>query len=237
LTHGFYLNLGADQTKGGRLDVSEDGSVWTTGSATTTAFADAELLFTDLYIETRSGFNECESRIGDYEVQPTEGMRTLIENFVWASDVSQRWGLEDICRYHTEYCAEDPGTRQYESEEECLEYLGGLPLYTEACGPNRPLAGHSIGCKFKHHFMIPTNPALHCPHIGPLGSADPNHKFKCDDVSECGADQGQDSWPPITSYGEDMPQEVVEAYLESNVGYEEEEFACVIPSAPRHHMH
>jgi hypothetical protein len=170
-------------------------------------------------------------------VTPTEGFRFIIERYVQASDLSKRWGLEDICRYHTQYCADDPATRQYESEEACLEYLGGLPLYTEACGPNRPLAGHSIGCKLKHHFMVPTNPKLHCPHIGPLGSADPNHKFKCDDTSECSQDQGQDAWPPILAIGANTPADVVSAFEESNVGYETEPYGCAIPTDDHEHHH
>jgi hypothetical protein len=238
LTHGFWIHdIRADTSKRGRLEVSADGSVWTTGATTRGSFVRTELAYTDLYLEQDIAFRGCETLVSDYSVHPTEGMRFLIERYVQAADLSKRWGLEDICRYHTQFCAGDPMTRQYASEADCLEYLSGLPLYTEACGPNRPLAGHSISCKFKHHFMIPTNPMLHCPHIGPMGMADPNHHLKCDDVSECSVDQGQASWPMVEAVGAHTPASVVDTYARSNVGYSTEPLGCAIPSAERAHHH
>jgi hypothetical protein len=238
LTHGFWEHdITPDTKKPGRLEVSGDGSVWTTAATTRGSFVRDALPYTDLYLEQDIAFRGCETLVADYDVHPTEGMRFLIERYVQATDLSKRWGLEDICRYHTQFCAGDPATRQYESEAECLEYLGSLPLYTEACGPNRPLAGHSLSCKFKHHFMIPTNPMLHCPHIGKVGHHDPNHKLKCDDVSECSVDQGQASWPAVNLVGSRTPANVVEAYTRSNVGYESEPFGCAVPTAEHEHGH
>lgn len=61
-----------------------------------------------------------------------------------AAQHSKRWGIEDICKYHTEFCAGDNSTRQYDSEAECLAYMRALPQYTEACGTQRPLSGNSV---------------------------------------------------------------------------------------------
>jgi hypothetical protein len=238
LNHGFWFHdITPDPTKPGRLDVSVDGKVWNTGATSKGNFVRGALPYADLYLENSIRFEGCSALASDYSVKPTEGLRDVIERIVQASDLSKRWGLEDICRYHSMFCAGNPETQQYASEEECLEYLGSLPLYTEACGPNRPLAGHSIGCKLKHHFMIPANPMLHCPHIGPLGAHDPNHHLKCDDEAECSADQGQAAWPPVLEIGANTPADAVSAYAQSNVGFESEPLGCAIPSGEHEPMH
>jgi hypothetical protein len=236
LNHGFWQHdITPDTTKRGALSVSADGSQWTTGSTTSGDFYRGLLPYDDMYLENDTVFEGCSTRVAEYNVHPTDGLRFLIERIVQTADLSKRWGLEDICRYHTEFCAGDPETEQYASEEECLEYLGSLPLHSEACGPNRPLNGHSISCKLKHHFMIPANPALHCPHIGPLGAHDPNHKLKCDDVAECSTDEGQASWPPVVAIGPNTPANVVQALAQSNAGYESEPLGCAIPTGEHAH--
>ena len=216
--------------------MSADGSTWSTGGTTRGNFARGLLPYEDLYLEQEVKFEGCSTLVTHYDVLPNEGMRFLIESYVQTADLSKRWGVEDICRYHTEFCAADPETRQYDSEAECLQYIGALPLYTEACGPNRPLNGHSVSCKLKHHFMIPANPKLLCPHIGPLGAHDPNHHIKCDDVTECSEDQGQNDWPPIVAIGDNTPASVEAAYEESNAGYETEPFGCAVPSGEHEHQ-
>jgi hypothetical protein len=236
LNHGFWLYDGAvNPTERARLDVSADGHDWGQGSTQHGTFLRGAYPYT-AYIEQVAHFEGCSTVVSSYDVLPLEGMRDLIEIYMQAADLSDRWGVRDICRYHTQFCAADPETKQYDSEEECMEYLGGLPLYTEACGPNRPLAGHSLGCKFKHHFMIPTNPQLHCPHIGKVGGVDPHGHLKCNDETECSADQGQDSWPPVTEIGSGIPVEIVELFEDSNVGFESEPFGCAIPTAEHEHL-
>ncbi len=236
LNHGFWQHdTSIDPTKPAAIEVSSDGSVWFQGATVRGSFLRGLAPYTDVYLTQEARFSGCQTRVSDFEVLPDTGIRFLAERYVQTSDLSKRWGLEDICRYHTEFCADDPETRQYESEEACLEYLGSLPLYTEACGPNRALSGHSISCKFKHHFMIPANPALHCPHIGPLGNADPHGSSKCDDVSECSEDVGQDAWPPVSAIGDATPSDLVELFMQSNEGYEDEPFGCAIPTAPGDH--
>jgi hypothetical protein len=231
LNHGYWLyDLTIDPTKPAKLEVSSDGSTWEQGTTFQGSFLRGDMPYSDIYVEQTVAFEGCETKASTYDVEPTEGLRDWVEIFVQTSDLSQRYGVEDICRYHTEFCAGDPATEQYASEQDCIDYIGSLPLYTNACGQNRPLAGHSLPCKFKHHFMIPTNPELHCPHIGMLGSHDPNHAFKCDDLYECDEDQGQASWPPVTEIGMNTPMSVVDIFDDNNVGYETEPLGCGIPT-------
>lgn len=230
MTHGFWFNdLTVDTSKKARLEVSKDGSNWISGTTGKGSFLRGGLPYSDAYIEQSVKFRGCETQASDYTIVPTEGMALLATRYVQATDLSQRWGVEDICRYHTKYCAGNPDTQQYESEEACRAYIGSLPLYTKACGPNRPLAGHSRSCKFKHHFMIPANPLMHCAHIGPKGTKDSQDHLKCDDEAECSSDQGQDAWPPVGGVGEQTPPDVKKAFENSNPGYETEPFGCVIP--------
>jgi hypothetical protein len=236
LTHGYWQNdTTPDPTKRARLEVSADGSTWISGSTAKGNFLRGLLPYTEAYTEQELKFEGCNTLASSDSLLPTDGLRFLIERYVQTSDLSKRWGIEDICRYHTRYCADDPMTRQYASEQECIDYMNTLPLYTAACGPNRPLNGHSLPCKFKHHFMIPTNPKLHCPHIGPMGMMDPNHHFKCDDTAECSADEGQDAWPPVSAIGASTPADVRQLFEESNVGFETEPFGCAVPTTETDH--
>lgn len=231
LNHGYWqFDTAVDPTKPARLEVSADGTTWHQGTTSRGSFIRGALPYTDSYQEQEAVFQGCETRIKKYNVLPTAGLRDWVEFFVQTAELSQRWGIEDICKYHTAFCADDPATRQYASEAECLSYMASLPLYTPACGPNRPLSGHSLGCKFKHHMMIPANPRLHCPHIGPLGAMDPNMHMKCDDTAECSSDIGQASWPPVTEIGEQTPAEIVDLFDADNVGAESEPLGCAIPT-------
>ena len=237
MNHGFWLYDGSvNPAERSRLEVSADGHTWTQGSTQHGAFLRGQYPYT-AYIEQAAKFDGCGTLANSYEVLPGEGMRDLIEIYVQTADLSERWGAADVCRHHTQFCAADPETRQYDSEQDCIDYLSTLPLYTEACGPNRPLAGHSLSCKFKHHFMIPANPQLHCPHIGKMGGVDPHGNLKCNDETECSADQGQASWPPVTEIGAGTPEEIVELFEVSNVGSETEPFGCALPTEPRDHGH
>jgi hypothetical protein len=229
LTHEFWHhNTNPDPTKRARLEVSADGSTWISGGTMMGDFLRGALPYQDVYFEQSYDYAGCDTKILKFLAFPGEGIKSWIERYVQAADLSKRWGLEDICRYHTKFCATDPSTKQYESEAECLGYLGALPLYTQACGPNRPMGGHSISCKFKHHFMVPINPQLHCPHIGPLGRVDPNGHFKCDDAYECNTDEGQSSWPAVQKIGPNTPADVVKVFEDSNVGYQNEPFGCIV---------
>lgn len=231
LNHGYWLyDTAVDPTKPARLDVSADGKVWSQGSTFGGSFLRGAQPYADKYQEQRIVFEGCETKVQTFDVVPTAGLRDWVETFVQTAQLSDRWGVKDICKYHTMFCANNPATRQYASEQECLDYMNSLPLYSDACGPNRPLAGNSVTCKFKHHFMIPTHPELHCPHIGRVGVIDPNHKFKCDDTAECAVDQGQVTWPPVQKIGAFTPASVIATYTQSNVNASQEPVACAIPS-------
>ena len=232
--HGFWRAafLEPDLTQETVLEVSEDGSVWTQGVTTGGSFFDELVTYDDAFLVQDITFEGCETKFSSYAIQPTGSMRDLVESFVQGASLFERWGAPDICRYHTLYCADNPDTKQYESEQECLDFMATLPLYTETCGINRPLAGLSLPCKFKHHFMVPTNPALHCPHIGPPGSHDPNHKLKCDDAYECDDPNQADGWPMVTNIGDNTPQAILDIAAQNNIGAEDELPGCVVPTHP-----
>ena len=236
LTHGFWQRnperAGPDKPAGLALDEA-DGLTWYIGS---TNLAGTYLRYTDpfpeYYVELEILFGECETKVRRYNVLPTVGLaESLITRFAQTAQFSKRYGIEDICRYHTEYCSGDPATSQYDTEDDCLEFMRSLPLWTEACGRNRAFVGLSLGCKWKHHLMIPTNPPLHCPHIGLPGSADVNGALKCNDEVECvGNDEGQDLWPPLLEIGDETPAERIAVYEQNNIGWEDEPFGCAIPA-------
>lgn len=231
LNHDFwYYDTTIDPTKPAALHVSTDGSTWIQGSTFGGSFLRGDLPYTDAYTEQEVVFEGCSTLVGDYSVIPTEGIRDWVETYVQASELSHRWGVEDICRVHTEYCAGDEHTLQYESEEECIAYISSLPLFSPACGPNRPLAGLSLPCKFKHHFMVPTNPHLHCAHIGPAGMHDMHGALKCDDDYECSDPNEGADWPAVTLIGPNTPQAIRNVFDANNVGWETEPMACAIPT-------
>jgi hypothetical protein len=237
LNHGFWTYSSAvDPTKPARLEVSSNGKKWISGSTQSGAFVRDALPYTDEYLEQEVTFEGCEMRGSTFTVVPTTGLRNWVETYVQTADLSKRWGVEDICRYHTEFCAPFDSTRQYASEQECIDYLNGLPLYSQQCGKNRPLADLSMSCKFKHHFMIPTNPGLHCAHIGKQGALDEHDHLKCDDVTECSTNEGQASWPPIIEIGAATPASVVNVFNASNVDYESEPLGCgLLSDGAGHH--
>ena len=154
-------------------------------------------------------------------------MTVIAEPFAQTAQFSQRYGMEDICRYHTRYCTGE--LQQYTNETECLDYMRALPMYTELCGAQRAFYGHSLPCKWKHHILVPANPSVHCGHIGKEGARGGDDSLKCDDVAECTEDEGQDDWPAFVLFGDNTPPERIALYEADNVGYEDEPFPCVIP--------
>lgn len=226
LNHGWWTDVPpADPYHGAMLETSIDGSTWTLGVNMGGNFARGLIDFEGVIAQDVS-FPGCDTRVNDYKILPTEGLRDWVELITQSAEFSERWGAKDICRYHTAFCAGDPATRQYESEQECLDYIGSLPAYSEACGSQRPLSGLSVTCKLKHHFMIPANPALHCAHIGREGTHDPNHKMKCDDVAECSDPNEGSEWPTVRNIGPDTPQQIIDLWEANNVGSEDEPLGC-----------
>jgi len=230
LSHGFWsFTAVMDGSEPAFLGVSDDGKTWTQGVTENGVFHRGATSYSGSYLLMEANFESCDKRISTFDNVPTESLRDSVEVFVQSADLSKRWGLEDICRYHTTFCAGDPATRQFDSEEACLGFMRDLPLYSEKCGPNRPLAGNSLPCKFKHHFMIPANPALHCVHIGPEGSVDMNGKMKCHDEYECaeGLEESLE-WPDVVEIGDATPPAVLATLAANNEGWEDEPLGCAI---------
>jgi hypothetical protein len=225
LNHGFW----ARDSLGSSFGVSADGRTWSLRSLAN------HVLLRGLYtLESADTgqditFRGCETKAHYYEIVATAGLALGIESIVQTAVLSDRWGIKDICRYHTAYCAPNNATKMYDSEQDCLDYMSTLPVYTEACGKNRPLKGRSIGCAWKHHIMLAANPTLHCPHIGPEGTADMNGQYKCDDTYECSEDEGQDEWFDVVAIGDDVPQELIDIFAVSNVGAETEPLPDLCP--------
>ena len=227
-THGYYLRNNDPPSPGAKARFDIDGDIWYLGStAKGGSFMRGADPYQDHYQEQTVGFRKCETKIASFDIIPLQGLlENSIEQFVQTAQLSKRYGTEDTCRYHTRYCTGD--LQQYASEQECLDYMRSLPIFTEACTSQRPFAGHSLLCKWKHHLMIPTNPPLHCPHIGKLGVADSNGNFKCDDTTECTKDEGQALWPLVNVLPQDIPSERKQLYEENNIGWEDEPFPCVV---------
>jgi hypothetical protein len=115
-------------------------------------------------------------------------MAWLLSNFGYIVNDFEidMWGIGNICEYHENICR-PAGAATYTDYEDCLALIRALPRYSAACGPNRPLAGNSLGCKFKHHFMAAIVPETHCKHIGPENTVDGEGDLKCVDIMECPA--------------------------------------------------
>jgi hypothetical protein len=95
------------------------------------------------------------------------------------------WGYNDICTYHETYCT--GSNKQFYSFNECMRFMNALPKVSPVCGNGLLLSGNSSTCRFKHHFMIPLSPELHCFHIGYGNVADAENHYKCNDAVECTA--------------------------------------------------
>jgi len=142
------------------------------------------------YMEQNIMFEGCNTVIKNYNVPGTSsvtGQPTNLANFVnkfyLAAQNTKTWGVENICRYHDQYCT---GTnKQFVSFSECMRFMGTLPAVSPTCGNGLILSGNSTTCRFKHSFMIPLEPSAHCFHIGYGNRPDAHGKFKCNDAIEC----------------------------------------------------
>lgn len=70
--------------------------------------------------------------------------------------------VESICEVHEKYCQED--YPQYDSQEDCIEYLTNTRL-----GESWEGGDDSVWCRSIHQNMIEYRPSVHCPHLGPSG--------------------------------------------------------------------
>lgn len=87
--------------------------------------------------------------------------------------------MENVCTTMMDKCTGP--NQQYESYEDCLEYMKALPTFDPICqhkiGP-MAVQGNSYMCKYLHQFMTPFEPEVHCFHAG-KGRLDPAGKRKC----------------------------------------------------------
>lgn len=228
LTHNYWTSdFKANQSMGGVLEVSTDGKTWVNGGFFAGSFFNYLYNYTNVELISSFTYRDCETKYKTLTVAANDDFARVAEVFTYSANIFKRYGIEDVCRYHTKYCGDNPEWRQYKNEAECLSYMRALPAYSTKCGENRPLSGNSTTCRFKHHFMIPTNPALHCPHIG-KGAKDPNGKYKCDDEAECSDPKQDEFWAPLEL--DVIPQQFQDIAAKSNKGYEEEPFGCAVAS-------
>lgn len=75
-----------------------------------------------------------------------------------------------ICQVGAQFCT--GAFQQYESLDECQQFLGALPRGSLDQG-----ASNSVTCRSIHAVLVAFRPELHCPHIGKTGGG------KCTDVS------------------------------------------------------
>jgi hypothetical protein len=180
LNRNLWIN-GPGIPLGGQF--SADGKTFTSQSGLTGAFALGQIAFGNpkagqpiRKIFQSNKFEKCSTKIKTLEILPSKAMAFLASNFGYFVNDFDMWGVGNICEYHENICR-PAGAATYTDYEDCLAQIGALPGYSAACGPNRPLAGNSLGyrplagnslgCKFKHHFMAAIVPETHCKHIGP----------------------------------------------------------------------
>lgn len=78
LTHGFWANGKNDNSKTAKLEVSDDGRTWITGStAVGGTFFNKQIAQEDTYLEQEFSFKGCETKFSDFKVIPTKGFSNL----------------------------------------------------------------------------------------------------------------------------------------------------------------
>lgn len=115
-----------------KLQLEDDGSAWHVTSTSTEVFLGG-LYNVTMDIETFFAYRPCETKISTYLVLPNEGLRDLVGFLAQVAEHSQKYGIEEICRYHEAYCAPSDVTRQYESEQDCLDYLRCVSFHKLRC--------------------------------------------------------------------------------------------------------
>lgn len=72
--------------------------------------------------------------------------------------------INSICHKAQSYCHGD--NKQYESIDECVDYLSNVRF-----GFGYEGGMNTIWCRSIHQSMVQFNPTMHCPHIGPSGGS------------------------------------------------------------------
>jgi len=171
---------------------------------------------------TKYEYRECSTKFHKMYLVPNDGFAHVVELFYQMATKFKRYGAEDICRYHEKYCL-GPNRQFSGGYDECMAFMLSLPPFTETCTDQRPLGGNSLGCRFKHHFMIPQNPDFHCVHIGYNGGPDANGNTKCADTAECANEIDLSAYPLNLSASE----LVTRTAWHSNQAWWEEPYPCI----------
>lgn len=105
-------------------------------------------------------------------------LATINLNFP-SPDVSDSY-LSDMCTHIQSFCIGN--LVQYESHEDCMDYVGSMPMYNDCCPW---MEGETQNCISIHaHLIYPfLRPEIHCFHVG-KGLADPYGKIKCS-MADC----------------------------------------------------
>lgn len=162
---------------------SENGTAWTLGGFQRGSFDGPNLPYEAVLAIVKYKFAECKTKFHMLDVQANEGMKFLVERYVNTAMRWDRYGVRNICEIHERYCT--GSLRQYDSFEACVSNMTALPAQDPECGDKLAMSGYSRPCKFKHQWMVATNPSLHCPHIGLVGTLDINGNSKCNAETEC----------------------------------------------------
>ncbi len=148
--------------------------------------ADETVSYSGIKLTQTYSYNKCDFRLNSVRVHEDDQFAQLVEAYYKMFSLFDEWGRENICRYHEKYCRPN-GFIQYDSFQDCMDYLDTVPMYSPQCmAEQKMLSGNSISCRAKHQFMLPMAPDKHCPHIGRDG--DPNRNnihHKCEDSYEC----------------------------------------------------
>jgi len=120
----------------------------------------------------------------------------LISQYVVAYDQLQNYlavkgsSPEIVCARHERWCTGD--NKQYDDFFDCMEFMESIP--SASCG--EAFNGDNAVCRFKHSFLIPFRPEIHCPHV----SRETN---KCSD-DDCNGDFMCDGKPGEIRYSENL---------------------------------
>ena len=102
----------------------------------------------------------------------------LIKQYVIAYDDQQNYlatkgaSPVTVCTRHERYCADDENNKQFDSFLDCMNFMESIP--SVSCGAEI-FNGDNMLCRFKHSFMAPFRPNVHCPHLG-------RETYACSDV-------------------------------------------------------
>ena len=106
------------------------------------------------YSESTFSFVGCDEQIHliDYPSRSRFDNRPTATNHIVSMGIQSKddlgFGILSVCKEHTKYC--HGANQQYHSEEECLNFMNKLPVYSPKCGLQSAASGNSTLCRIKH---------------------------------------------------------------------------------------